>query len=161
MVESGGLENRCAGNRTEGSNPSPSADHPRGCEKRPDRGGGEAAPLAGRGDLVAELDDAVCRWSLEAAPADELGWVPRDEETGVPGRSVRIRGDGVARGAECFREGRPAGYDVVAEHLRQDLVAGKGGVHQVQLGSDEADHAASLSRGPSAGRRIETCGCKR
>ena len=25
MVESGGLENRCAGNRTEGSNPSPSA----------------------------------------------------------------------------------------------------------------------------------------
>jgi hypothetical protein len=25
VVESGGLENRCAGNRTEGSNPSPSA----------------------------------------------------------------------------------------------------------------------------------------
>jgi GNAT superfamily N-acetyltransferase len=28
VVESGGLENRCAGNRTEGSNPSPSASNP-------------------------------------------------------------------------------------------------------------------------------------
>jgi hypothetical protein len=28
VVESGGLENRCAGNRTEGSNPSPSASDP-------------------------------------------------------------------------------------------------------------------------------------
>lgn len=79
----------------------------------------ESTPPPGFGDLVSKLDDAVHRRSLEATPADELRRVADDEETRVPGRSARVRGDGISGGLERGSERCPAGHDIVAERRSQ------------------------------------------
>ena len=62
MVDRAGLENRCTGNRTVGSNPTPSARTPasRASSSCPDRFGGSA-----RLDQVA--DSAAMRAAIEEA----------------------------------------------------------------------------------------------
>jgi hypothetical protein len=50
----------------------------------PCRCGGQSPPAPALGDLVADLDDAPVGWALEAAPADELRRVTRDEQARTP-----------------------------------------------------------------------------
>ena len=104
----------------------------------------KSTPPPGFSDLVSKLDDAVRRRSLEATPADELQRVAGDEETRAPGRSARVRGDGISGGLERGSERCPAGHDIVAEHRSQRVVAHESCVQQMQIGADEANHRHEL-----------------
>ena len=130
-------------------------------EHRAHRRGSESTPPPGFSDLVSKLDDAVRRRSLKANPADELRRVAGDEETRAPGRSARVRGDGISGGLERGSERCPAGHDIVAEHRSQRIVAHESCVQQMQIGADEANHRHELSTRHDRGAARTTNGAHR
>jgi hypothetical protein len=70
-------------------------------------------------------------------------------EASAPGRSARVRGEGIAGGRQRLGKRRPAGDDVMAERLCERVVTRQRRLHQIKLGTDETDHGGQLLTRPA------------
>ena len=113
-----------------------------GVEEHRVHGGRRESPaLAVGSDRVPELDDALARRALEAAPTDEHRRVAGDEEPRAPARRARIGGELLPGAFERAREGVPARGDPRPQRAPERAVSGQCRVEQLRVRRDEPERA--------------------